>query len=72
MMFFPWTAPLAVLMSLPYAFNILLYVTFFAHQYLASGFPICGLRVPPLLLLSLVSSDLCWAHTRFDSGLARR
>lgn len=38
-MFFPRTAPLAVLMSLPYAFNILLYVTLFAHQYLAIGLP---------------------------------
>ncbi|MCC9655187.1 hypothetical protein [Rhodopirellula halodulae] len=35
----PRTAPLAVLMSLPYAFNILLYVTFFAHQYLVIGIP---------------------------------
>ncbi|QDV85166.1 hypothetical protein TBK1r_41200 [Stieleria magnilauensis] len=39
LMFFPRTAPLAVLMSLPYAFNILLYVTFFAHQYLVIGLP---------------------------------
>lgn len=39
LMFFPRTAPLAVLMSLPYAFNILLYVTFFAHKYLAIGLP---------------------------------
>ncbi len=39
LMFFPRTAPLAILMSLPYAFNILLYVTFFAHQYLAIGLP---------------------------------
>ncbi|WP_184304473.1 hypothetical protein [Aporhodopirellula rubra] len=39
LMFFPRTAPLAVLMSLPYAFNILLYVTFFAHQFLAIGLP---------------------------------
>lgn len=39
LMFFPRTAPLAVLMSLPYAFNILLYVTFFAHQYLLIGLP---------------------------------
>jgi hypothetical protein len=39
LMFFSRTAPLAVLMSLPYAFNILLYVTFFAHQYLAIGLP---------------------------------
>lgn len=39
LMFFPRTAPLAALMSLPYAFNILLYVTFFAHQYLPIGLP---------------------------------
>lgn len=39
LMFFPRTAPLAVLMSLPYAFNILLFVTFFAHKYLAVGLP---------------------------------
>ncbi|QDU35965.1 hypothetical protein Mal4_02480 [Maioricimonas rarisocia] len=39
LMFFPRTAPLAVLMSLPYAFNILLYVTLFAHKYLAIGLP---------------------------------
>ncbi len=39
LMFVPRTAPLAVLMSLPYAFNILLYVTFFAHQYLVVGLP---------------------------------
>ncbi len=26
-------------MSLPYAFNILLYVTFFAHKYLVVGLP---------------------------------
>ncbi|QDT30832.1 hypothetical protein [Thalassoglobus polymorphus] len=39
LMFFPRTAPLAVLMSLPYAFNILLYVTFFAHKYLVIGLP---------------------------------
>lgn len=39
LMFFPRTAPLAVLMSLPYTFNILLYVTFFAHQYLPIGLP---------------------------------
>ena len=39
LMFFPRTAPLAVLMSLPYAFNILMYVTFFAHQYLVIGLP---------------------------------
>jgi hypothetical protein len=35
-------------MSLPYAFNILLYVTFFAHQYLAIGlfdFAACGLLI---------------------------
>ncbi|QDT05068.1 hypothetical protein K227x_34660 [Rubripirellula lacrimiformis] len=38
-MFFPRTAPLAILMSLPYAFNILLYVIFFAHQYLVIGLP---------------------------------
>ena len=37
LMFFPRTAPLAVLMSLPYSFNILLYVTFLAHKYLAVG-----------------------------------
>lgn len=39
LMFFPRTAPLAVLMSLPYAFNILLYVTFFAHKFLVVGIP---------------------------------
>lgn len=39
LMFFPRTAPLAVLMTLPYAFNILLYVTFFAHKYLVIGLP---------------------------------
>lgn len=39
LMFVPRTAPLAVLMSLPYAFNILLYVTFFAHKYLVIGLP---------------------------------
>ena len=39
LMFFPRTAPLAVLMSLPYAFNILLYVTFFAHKYIIIGLP---------------------------------
>lgn len=39
LMFFQRTAPLAVLMSLPYAFNILLYVTFFARKYLAVGLP---------------------------------
>nr|WP_044301959.1 hypothetical protein [Rhodopirellula sallentina] len=39
LMFVPRTAPLAVLMSLPYAFNILLYVTFFAHQFLVVGLP---------------------------------
>ncbi|QDV63074.1 hypothetical protein [Crateriforma conspicua] len=39
LMFVPRTTPLAVLMSLPYAFNILLYVTFFAHQYLVIGIP---------------------------------
>ncbi|WP_146599891.1 hypothetical protein [Novipirellula aureliae] len=39
LMFFPRTAPLAVLMSLPYAFNILLYVTFFAHKYVVVGLP---------------------------------
>jgi len=39
LMFFPRTAPLAVLTSLPYAFNILLYVTFFAHKYLVIGLP---------------------------------
>tara|TARA_R110002049_G_scaffold182485_2_gene350336 strand:- start:70356 stop:70817 length:462 start_codon:yes stop_codon:yes gene_type:complete len=37
LMFFPRTSPLAILMSLPYAFNIFLYVIFFAHQYLAIG-----------------------------------
>jgi len=36
-MFFRRTAPLAILMSLPYTFNILLYVSFFAHQYLVIG-----------------------------------
>ncbi|WP_182869243.1 hypothetical protein [Stieleria mannarensis] len=39
LMFFRRTAPLAILMSLPYAFNILLYVTFFAHKYLIIGLP---------------------------------
>jgi len=39
LMFFPRTTPLAVLMALPYAFNILLYVTFFAHKYLVIGLP---------------------------------
>ena len=39
LMFFPRTAPLAVLMSLPYAFNILLYVTLFAHKYVTIGLP---------------------------------
>ena len=39
LMFFPRTAPLAILMTLPYAFNILLYVIFFAHQYLVVGLP---------------------------------
>ncbi len=39
LMFFPRTAPLAILMSLPYAFNILLYVTMFAHKYLIVGLP---------------------------------
>ena len=37
LMFFPRTTPLAILMALPYAFNILLYVIFFAHQYLVVG-----------------------------------
>ncbi|MCS7470533.1 hypothetical protein NZK35_28105 [Stieleria sp. ICT_E10.1] len=48
LMFIPRTAPLAILMSLPYAFNILLYVTFFAHQYLVVGIPdfaACGLLI---------------------------
>ncbi|QEG40819.1 hypothetical protein UC8_28370 [Roseimaritima ulvae] len=39
LMFLPRTAPLAILMALPYAFNILLYVTFFAHKYLVVGLP---------------------------------
>lgn len=39
LMFLPRTAPLAVLMSLPYTFNILLYVTFFAHKFLIIGLP---------------------------------
>ena len=39
LMFFRRTTPLAILMSLPYAFNILLYVIFFAHQYLVIGLP---------------------------------
>lgn len=39
LMFFPRTAPLAILMALPYAFNILLYVIFFAHKYLVFGLP---------------------------------
>ncbi|MCO8121244.1 hypothetical protein NHH03_05805 [Stieleria sp. TO1_6] len=39
LMFIPRTAPLAILMALPYAFNILLYVIFFAHQYLVVGLP---------------------------------
>ncbi|WP_372726304.1 hypothetical protein [Novipirellula sp.] len=39
LMFFQRIAALAILMSLPYAFNILLYVTFFAHQYLVIGLP---------------------------------
>ncbi len=39
LMFFPRTTPLAILMALPYAFNILLYVIFFAHQYLVVGLP---------------------------------
>lgn len=39
LMFFARTAPLAILMALPYAFNILLYVVFFAHQYLVVGIP---------------------------------
>lgn len=39
LMFFPRTAPLAILMSLPYTFNILLYVTFFAHKYIVVGIP---------------------------------
>ncbi|TWU39561.1 hypothetical protein Poly41_24160 [Novipirellula artificiosorum] len=39
LMFFPRTAPFAILMALPYAFNILLYVIFFAHQYLVVGIP---------------------------------
>lgn len=42
LMFVPRTAPLAILMSLPYAFNILLYVIFFAHQYLVVGLPDFG------------------------------
>ncbi|WP_404309746.1 hypothetical protein [Neorhodopirellula lusitana] len=37
LMFFQRTSPLAILMSLPYAFNILLYVTFFADQYRVIG-----------------------------------
>ncbi|WDQ14836.1 hypothetical protein [Rhodopirellula sp. P2] len=37
LMFFRRTAALAILMALPYAFNILLYVSFFAHQYLLIG-----------------------------------
>ncbi|TWU24840.1 hypothetical protein Pla52o_11310 [Novipirellula galeiformis] len=48
LMFFPKTAPLAILMSLPYAFNILLYVIFFAHQYLVIGlldFVACALLI---------------------------
>ncbi|TWT50910.1 hypothetical protein Pla22_36530 [Rubripirellula amarantea] len=39
LMFHPRTAPLAILMALPYAFNILLYVIFFAHKYLVIGLP---------------------------------
>ena len=48
LMFFRRTSPIAILMSLPYAFNILLYVTFFAHQYLVIGlldFATCGLLI---------------------------
>ncbi|TWT80402.1 hypothetical protein CA13_18180 [Planctomycetes bacterium CA13] len=48
LMFFPRTSPLAILISLPYAFNILLYVIFFAHQYLVIGifdFGACALLI---------------------------
>lgn len=48
LMFFRRTAPLAILMLLPYAFNILLYVIFFAHQYLVIGlfdFGACALLI---------------------------
>lgn len=48
LMFFRRTAALAILMSLPYAFNILLYVLFFAHPYLVIGlldFSACGLLI---------------------------
>ncbi|TWU46773.1 hypothetical protein Poly59_57460 [Rubripirellula reticaptiva] len=47
-MFFPRTAPLVILMTLPYAFNILLYVIFFAHRYLVIGlldFAACALLI---------------------------
>ena len=50
-MFFPRTPLFAVLMSLPYAFNILLYVTFFAHKYLVIGLPdFAACAASPLLL----------------------
>ncbi|TWT57391.1 hypothetical protein KOR42_07510 [Thalassoglobus neptunius] len=39
LMFFPRTAPIAVLMSLPYTVNILLYVTLFAQKFLVVGIP---------------------------------
>ncbi|QDV24539.1 hypothetical protein [Aureliella helgolandensis] len=39
LMFFPRIAPLAVLMSLPFGFDILLYVPLFAHKYLVIGLP---------------------------------
>ena len=39
LMFIPRATPLAILMAFPYAFNILLYVVFFAHQYLVVGLP---------------------------------
>ncbi|MCA9018103.1 MAG: hypothetical protein KDA77_22465, partial [Planctomycetaceae bacterium] len=48
LMFFRRTSPLAILMALPYAFNILLYVIFFAHQYLVIGlldFSACSLLI---------------------------
>ncbi|TWT50933.1 hypothetical protein Pla22_36760 [Rubripirellula amarantea] len=39
LMLFPRTMPLAILVALPYAFNILLYVIFFAQQHYVVGIP---------------------------------
>ncbi|WP_145177379.1 hypothetical protein [Rubripirellula lacrimiformis] len=48
LMFCRRTTPLAILMTLSYAFNMLLYVIFFAHQYFVIGllgFGACALLI---------------------------